>query len=231
MRKLIPFYFCMLALSGVAQKKNTPPVEVPAATPIAGKTAGLKKLPGYFELYYDEKQDKMFLLIDKLSTEFLYVESLTAGIGSNDIGLDRNQLGRDRIVKFERIGPKVLLIEPNQQYRAVSSNPAERKAVEEAFAQSVLFGFTVLAEENGKVLVDATDFFMQDVHDVIGTLRSAQQGTYSLDKTRSAFSGKYGSGSDAHIYRTSDWWLYPKCHTYSRKHHRSRTSFLCETSG
>jgi Met-zincin/Domain of unknown function (DUF5117) len=187
MRKLIPLYLCMLAFSGLAQKKNMTPVEVPAASPIVGKTAGLKKLPGYFELYYDERQDKMLLLIDKLSTEFLYVESLTAGIGSNDIGLDRNQLGRDRIVKFERIGPKVLLVEPNQQYRAVSSNPAERKAVEEAFAQSVLFGFTVLAEENGKVLVDATDFFMQDVHDVIGTLRSAQQGTYALDKTRSAF--------------------------------------------
>jgi hypothetical protein len=146
----------------------------------------MKKYPGFFEFYFDEQQDKIHLLIDKFETEFLYVESLTAGIGSNDIGLDRNQLGRERAVKFQRRGPKVLLTEINLRYRAISDNAAERKAVEEAFAQSVLFGFTVEAEEGSKVLVDATDFLMQDAHDVIGTLKSAQQGSYSLDKSRSA---------------------------------------------
>ncbi len=147
----------------------------------------MKKYSGYFEFYYDEKQDKIFLVIDKFDTEFLYVESLTAGIGSNDIGLDRNQLGSERIVKFERRGPKVLLTQLNYDYRAVSNNEAERRAVQEAFAQSVLGGFMVAAEENGKVLVDASDFLLQDAHDVAGRLRSSQQGNYTLDKTRSAF--------------------------------------------
>ncbi|HNV29290.1 MAG TPA: DUF5117 domain-containing protein, partial [Cyclobacteriaceae bacterium] len=147
----------------------------------------MKKFPGYIEFYYDEKQDKVFLIIDKFNTEFLYVESLTAGVGSNDIGLDRNQLGRERVVKFDRRGPKVLLTELNYSYRAISNNAAEKKAVEEAFAQSVLWGFTVVAEEGGRVLVDASDFLLQDAHDVIGTLRSTQQGNYTLDKTRSAF--------------------------------------------
>ncbi|MBL7862787.1 MAG: zinc-dependent metalloprotease [Cyclobacteriaceae bacterium] len=146
----------------------------------------MKKYPGFFEFYYDEKQDKVFLLIDKFDTEFLYVESLTAGVGSNDIGLDRNQLGRERVVKFDRRGPKVLLTEINYSYRALSNNAAERKAVEEAFAQSVLWGFTMVAEEGGKVLVDASDFLLQDVHDVTGTLRNTQQGNYTLDKSRSA---------------------------------------------
>lgn len=173
------------------KKKDVPPQPAsPAAgqpSGIEGKVTGMKKFPGYFEFYYDEKQDKIFLVIDKLNTEFLYVESLTAGIGSNDIGLDRNQLGRERVVKFDRRGPKVLLTELNYSYRAISQDAAERKAVEEAFAQSVLWGFSVVAEEPGKLLVDASDFFLQDAHDVMGTLRNMQQGNYSLDKSRSAF--------------------------------------------
>ena len=189
MRIFLSLAFALLALPAIGQKKKneTPAAPAPPTSGFEAKIAGLRKMPGYFELYYDEKQDKMLLLIDKFDTEFLYIESLTAGVGSNDIGLDRNQLGRDRVVKFERRGPKVLLIEPNQNFRALSNNAAERKAVEEAFAQSVLFGFTVVAEQGTRVLVDATDFFLQDVHDVAGTLRATQQGTYSLDRSRSAF--------------------------------------------
>ncbi len=171
------------------QQENSQPAAAPAPQPVGidSKIAGYQKFPGYFEFYYDEKQDKVFLLIDKLDTEFLYVESLTAAVGSNDLGLDRNQLGNERVVKFVKRGPKILLIQPNYSYRAISNDAAERKAVEESFAQSVLWGFTTTAEENGRVLVDASDFFLQDAHDVIGTLRSGQQGTYTLDKSRSAF--------------------------------------------
>jgi len=191
MKKSIPFILILVSLSSVAQRKKDqapPPEESKKATSgIEAKVFGMKKFPGFIEYYYDDKQDKVFLIIDKFDSEFLYVESLTAGIGSNDIGLDRNQLGRERVVKFDRRGPKVLLTELNYSFRAISDNPQERKAVEEAFAQSVLWGFTVVAEENGKVLVDASDFLLQDAHDVIGRLRAGQQGTYSLDKSRSAF--------------------------------------------
>lgn len=195
MRSIFSIAIVLLLVSvGFAQKKkqgsDPTPTTAPVTPPpsgIEGKVAGMQKFPGYFEFYYDSKLDKIWLVIDKFDSEFLYVESLTAAIGSNDIGLDRNQLGRDRVVKFNRRGPKVFMVEPNYSYRAISNNPAERKAVEEAFAQSILWGFTVAAEDTGKVLVDATDFFMQDAHDVIGGLRGAQQGSYSLDKSRSAF--------------------------------------------
>ena len=169
-----------------AQKKKDQPAATPASA-IAAKVSGMKHHPGYFDFYYDEKQDKIFLLIDKFNTEFLYVNSLSAGVGSNDIGLDRGQLGGERVVKFERRGPKVLLIQPNYKFRDITTDADEQRAVEEAFAQSVLWGFTVAAEETNNVLVDASDFFMQDAHDVIGTLRSNQQGNYGLDKSRSAF--------------------------------------------
>lgn len=191
MKRILILLFLGITTLGIAQKKkSTTPEPAPAPpqqSPLEAKTAGMKKYPGYFEYYYDEKQDKVFLLIDKFDTEFLYVSSLAAGVGSNDIGLDRAQLSGERVVKFERRGPKVLLTEINLGFRALSDNALERRAVEDAFAKSVLWGFTVTAEESGKVLVDASDFLLQDVHDAIGRLRGSQQGNYTLDKSRSAF--------------------------------------------
>ncbi|MBY0432698.1 MAG: zinc-dependent metalloprotease [Cyclobacteriaceae bacterium] len=192
MRKTLLALMTVLSLSAYSQKKKSTPEVSPQpssqpASVLEAKTSGMKKYPGYVEFYYDEKQDKIFLLINKFDSELLYVESLTAAVGSNDIGLDRNQLGRERVVKFEKRGPKILLTEINQGFRAIGENAAERKAVQESFAQSVLWGFTAVAEENGSVLVDASDFFLQDAHDVVGSLKNSQQGNYSLDKTRSAF--------------------------------------------
>jgi hypothetical protein len=157
------------------------------AATIDEKTAGMRKMPGYFPLYWDEKNGKMYVEVDKLDTEFLYVNSLPAGMGSNDIGLDRGQLGGTRIVRFERSGPKVLLIEPNYHYRAITSDTAERRAVEQSFAQSVLWGFDVQAEDGGRVLIEATQFFLRDAHGVGTTLQQTKQGAYHLDVNRCAF--------------------------------------------
>lgn len=153
---------------------------------IATKTQGMKAYPGFFTYYWDSTAGKIWLEIDTWESEFLYVNSLAAGVGSNDIGLDRGQLGQERIVKFMRSGPKVLLIQPNYGFRALSDNPAERRAVEEAFAQSVLAGFKIEAESQGRALIDLTDFLLRDAHNVAGALQRTQQGTYQLDLNRSA---------------------------------------------
>ncbi|MDZ7680936.1 MAG: zinc-dependent metalloprotease [Fodinibius sp.] len=153
---------------------------------ISEKTQGMEQEEGYFTYYWDESTGKIWLEIDRFDTEFLYVNSLTAGVGSNDIGLDRNQLGDDRIVKFERRGPKVLMVQPNYSYRAITDNPKEQQSVRDAFAQSVLWGFKVAAQENGRVLVDITDFLLRDAHDVSGTLRRNDEGNFSVDESRSA---------------------------------------------
>jgi len=151
---------------------------------ITEKTAGAEKLPGYFNLYWDPQQGKLWLEIDKWSSEFLYQSSLRAGVGSNDIGLDRGQLGRTRIVRFERSGPKILLIEENLDYRAVTDDAEERRAVRESFAESALWGFTVAAEEEGHALVDATDFFLRDAHGIPARLSHEKQGSFKLDVSR-----------------------------------------------
>ncbi|HXG66121.1 MAG TPA: zinc-dependent metalloprotease [Blastocatellia bacterium] len=154
---------------------------------IGAKTDSLRKLDGYYPLYWDEAAGKLFMEVSRFNTEFLYQVSLPTGVGSNPIGLDRNQLGKTSVVYFERIGPKVLLIEPNYRYRAISDDRAERRAVEESFARSVLWGFKVEAAEGDRVLVDATAFFLRDAHGVIGRLRQTRQGQYKLDESRSAF--------------------------------------------
>lgn len=153
---------------------------------ISEKTKNLERHEGYFTYYWDEAEGKVWLEIDKLNQEFLYVNSLAAGVGSNDIGLDRNQLGDDRVVYFDRRGPKVLMIQPNYSYRAITDNRKEQASVRDAFAQSVLGGFKVAAEEDGRVLIDLTDFLLRDAHGVIDRLKGMNQGTYRLDDSRSA---------------------------------------------
>ena len=164
-----------------------PRVETQRTPTITEKVAGMEKFPGYFPFYWDAKAGKLWLEIDKWNSEFLYVESLPAGIGSNDIGLDRGQLGSSEIVRFDRSGPKVLLVAVNYAFRASSNNPDERRAVKDAFAESTLWGFEIAAEEGGRALVDATTFYLRDVHQIPATLQRSQQGTYRLDASRSAF--------------------------------------------
>jgi hypothetical protein len=157
-----------------------------AQVSISSKTAGMKEFPGFFPFYQDEKEGRIFLEIGRLEEEILYVNALAAGVGSNDIGLDRNQLGSTRIVQFKRIGTKVLMVEPNYDYRALSPNPDERRSVEDAFARSVIWGFKVEAEEGNRVLIDFTPFLLRDAHGVAARLRQNNQGTYRPEESRSA---------------------------------------------
>src|SRR3954462_10182800 len=85
---------------------------------IAQKTKGLPAAPGFFNFYWDARAGKVWLEIAKFDSDFLYVNSLATGVGSHDFGLDRGQFGDlegkaspQHVVRFVRVGPKVLLIE------------------------------------------------------------------------------------------------------------------------
>lgn len=153
---------------------------------ITEKTKSLSFHKGYFNYWWDAANGKIYLAIDKLETPFLYVNSLPAGLGSNDIGLDRGQIGGSRIVYFQRVGKKVLMTQPNYNFRAVTNDPREQKAVNESFAQSILFSFNVEAEADNIILVDATSFLLRDAHGVADKIRKMKQGTYTLNEGRSA---------------------------------------------
>ncbi len=178
-------------LSSWARAKSQPqatPAAQGAAKPsgIADKTAGMQKFDGLFPFYWDARTGKIWLVVDKWDTEFLYLDTLAAGMGQNDVGLDRGQRGGEHIVKFQRTGPRVLLVQPNYAFRAISNDANERNSVDTSFPSSVLWGFDVAAEDGTAVLVDATNFFIRDAHNVIGTLRRSQQGAFRLDPQRSA---------------------------------------------
>jgi hypothetical protein len=159
---------------------------------VANKTAAMRHMPGLLPLHWDDKSGRLHLEIPLLNVDLLYVESLPSGMGSADLGLDRGEVFGSQIVRFERIGPKVLLVEPNEAFRASSADSAERLSVLQSFPESVLAAFDVEAENasdaqgSGAVLVDATDFFLRDAHNVAESLAEKHQGPYKLDSKRSA---------------------------------------------
>ncbi len=148
--------------------------------------AGLQRIDGYVPLYWDAAKGRLYLEISRFDQELLYQVSLASGVGSNAIGLDRGQLGPTAIVKFERVGPKVLLVQTNYTFRALNAPDAEQRAVADSFATSVLWGFSVESGNSARVIVDATAFFLRDAHGVADRLKATGQGSFRLDESRSA---------------------------------------------
>lgn len=165
--------------SNVAQAQTLPS--------IADTVANSSKMEGYFNLYWEETSGKMYWEIDKLDTEFLYQISMGSGLGSNPVGIDRGQLRGTYVLSAKRVGPRVLLVQPNYKYRASSENILERQAVEDAFAPSVHWGFDIVAASGDSILVDASDFFLRDARNITGAIANRGQGIFTLDKSRSAF--------------------------------------------
>src|SRR5579884_936443 len=184
-RTLLTAALAALALYAQGGRGSGGGQQAPARIPsIEERTSGMRKIDGYFPMYWEERTGSLFLEIPRFDTDFLYATGLAAGLGSNDIGLDRGQEGGGKIVSFHRVGPKVLVVQGNENFRSSSDNPAERRSVEDSFAKSVLWGFTVAAESGGRALVDATDFLVRDGHGAGNALGAG--GVYHVDRTRSA---------------------------------------------
>ena len=141
---------------------------------------------GFMNFSYSNSSGEIHLEVNNLDKEFLYINSLSRGIGNNDLGLDRGQLGNTRIVFFTKRGNKILMVQPNTRYVSNSDNYLENKAVEEAFARSVLFSFEIIEEKNNNYIIDLTPLLMNDAHGVAQRLRFSNSGNYSLNKSMSA---------------------------------------------
>jgi hypothetical protein len=176
----------MMPLSSFTQEAHSP---TPLAT-VANRIAGMKHESGWLPLDWDTKTGHIFLELRLdargRTPELLYTSSLPSGTGSNDLGLDRGKTSRGIVVYFERVGSKVLMVEPNQDFRAGNVEPAVALPVTQSFPSSVLAGFTVAAEENDTILIDATDLILHDTFQVADTLTRMKQGSYKIDATRSA---------------------------------------------
>ena len=157
----------------------------PAAPAEVPKLADYRAIEGFVDLWWDEGAGRLLMRVEALDTPMIYQVSLPRGVGSNDLGLDRGQLGATRVVRFQRSGPKVLLVEDNLRYRATTDSEAEKRAVAESFASSVIWGFEDL-DPGSDTIVDATAFFVRDAHGVAERLAATGEGSYGVDSSRSA---------------------------------------------
>ncbi len=152
---------------------------------IAEKVNGLTAVEGFFTLFRDEKAGTVWLQIENWDKDFLYATGLSSGLGSNPIGLDRGQWGRSRVVRFKRVGLRVYLIEQNLRYRAVTANAAERRAVDDSFADSVIWSADIAARTGDRCLVDVKSLLIRDSHSIASRLETSNQGDFRLDALRS----------------------------------------------
>ena len=143
-------------------------------------------LPGFLPLYWDKDEGQLFADIQEITEPLIYYNGLSHGVGSNDLGLDRGRLGETYLVEFDRVGQKVFLTAINTKYVARSENLAERRAVEEAFAKSIIWGFEVVEATDEHVFIDLTDFALSDATDLSEHLAARGEGSYSIDESRSA---------------------------------------------
>lgn len=150
----------------------------------ASATRGLREVAGFVPLWHDDA-GRVLLALPPAGEEFLYWVSLPNGLGSNDVGLDRGQLGPRKVVHVERVGARALLVERNTLWRSGADDAAERRAASESFADSILAAFDVLGDDDGRALVDASGFLLRDAHLVAKKLRDTGQGSYALDAGRS----------------------------------------------
>ena len=176
MKKLIFLIFIFLSLNVFSQIPN-----------LSEFISDLDKKEGYLNFYWDDNKGKIYLEIKNLNQELIYINYLSAGIGSNDLGLDRGQIGGTRIIKFVKMGPKILMVQPNYKYRAISNNEEEIKSVEDAFAKSTLWGFQIVASDKNKYLIDISDFVIRDSHRISQRLTQRNQGSFKVDKNASSF--------------------------------------------
>ena len=171
---LLGWCLCMLLPSGFA-----------ADDAFDGLIAASERQDGFVPLYWQVDEGRLYAEIDQLERPFIYYPSLSQGVGSNDLGLDRGRLGQTQLVKFERVGPRLLLVALNTKYRASSDNADERRAVEEAFARSVLWGFDIAAEDGDRMLIDMTEFAQRDALGLSDLLSDRGEGGYAIDERRS----------------------------------------------
>lgn len=146
--------------------------------------------PHVLPVRYDPASGEVRLTIPELDRDLLYMNTLATGLGTTPTGLDRGNIGISAIVRFERHGPRVVLVQTNTDHRAVTDDPALRRSVEESFPRSILASFQIQEEGRGGVEVDATDFFLSDVYDVAGLIRRSGMGTVRLVGERSFIDGE-----------------------------------------
>ena len=145
-----------------------------------------QQMPGFIPLHWDGEEGRLYADISDIEGPFIYYNGLSHGLGSNDLGLDRGRLGDTFLVEFRKVGKKVFLAALNTKYTARSEDAQERRAVAEAFAESIIWGFAVVESSPDSLVIDLTDFALSDATGIADLLAARGEGSFKIDESRSA---------------------------------------------
>ncbi|MFL6446882.1 MAG: zinc-dependent metalloprotease [Bryobacteraceae bacterium] len=165
----------ILVLPGAAQRSETP-----------ARPGPQERHNGYLPFVWDAGRGKILFEISKLNEDVLYFAGAGKGIGSVELGVDRGASYASTVIYFDRVGPKVNVVQRNLKFRALQGNAALSQGMEESFASSILAALPIESEENGKITVDASPLLFRDAVNIEAVLRRQNQGNYKLDPVRSS---------------------------------------------
>ena len=182
MRYLFGLLIPILFLVAACQPANSPASDT-------SSLSGTDHREGFFDLHVDEETNKIYAKLPKadetgVMLRFIHAARLTAGLGSNPVGLDRGWGEGGRVVVIRQLGDKIILEQENLSYRASPENPLEERAVRESFARSFLATLPIKDKRADGIIVDLTDFLTADSLNLVQYLKDADQGSFSVAKDR-----------------------------------------------
>ncbi|OYW49626.1 MULTISPECIES: zinc-dependent metalloprotease [unclassified Novosphingobium] len=174
---------CMtaLALCTMAAAPAHAQMQKPAAA-----AAVPQRMEGFVPLLWDAAKARVLIEVPAFDTDILYYVSAASGGGSVELPLDRGIMDTS-VIRFQRVGPRVLVVKINTGYRANTGSAQTASGVADSFPTSILASLPVESASGDKVVVDASALFMRDAAGVEAILKRANQGTYKLDVARSTF--------------------------------------------
>src|ERR1700761_4019434 len=123
---------------------------------------GIERREGFIPLLWDADQGKLRFEISRFNQDILYFTSVAKGSGSGSVGLEWAGTGEGGVIQFQRVGPKVLVIQKNLRFRAGKGGAGLEQDVEQSFPDSILAALPVVKAEGGRVVVDATPLVIRD---------------------------------------------------------------------
>jgi hypothetical protein len=142
---------------------------------------------GFLPVQVDAEGNRVLLHIPegRMGEDFLHTVTLATGLGSPRTLIDRGQTGSRAVVRLERRGNRVHVVQDNWSVRAVGADEAGERAAREGFPTSVVASLPIESEEDGTIVIDASAFFFADAWGVADRLRAGGQGTSRVDRDRS----------------------------------------------
>jgi len=184
------FFLAAGILFAIGSADSSPESGAPASTEaapptVAERTLGLERRDGFLPFYWDARRGQVLLETSSVAGDFLYGAGLAGGAGLLEVDLDRGNLGDLGVCRFERVGPRVLLLRRQTTHASGVEDRERTRVVEESFPSSVLASLPIVAEEGDRILADATAFVLEDAR-VLPALKAARAGEWKQDSSRSA---------------------------------------------